>query len=247
MKPPPINKKGVWGMEFKLCTKDLRLALDRLKRIHEKYASHFHSKTRSVARQSLQYLQGQLLEKGRGNMTNYAKNVLDCNNQSLQHFISDSPWDERHVIDHIQRDVTSLIGDEVNGAIHIDESGFPKQGKNSVGVKRQYCGRLGKVENCQVGVFLGYTNGSYRTLIDEALYLPRKWAEDRKRLDRCGVPRDVAFKTKAELALEMILHARENGVPFGSEWIVFTENNHGFEIESMPKEWSTSRPVRYSI
>jgi SRSO17 transposase len=150
-------------------------------------------------------------------MTNYAKNVPDCNNQSLQHFISDSPWDERPVIDHIQRDVTALIGDGVNGAIHIDESGFPKEGKDSVGVKRQYCGRLGKVENCQVGVFLGYTNGAYRTLIDEALYLPKGWAEDHKRREECGVPRDVVFKTKAELALGMILHARENGVPFG--WI----------------------------
>jgi len=143
-------------------------------------------------------------------MTNYAKNVPDCNNQSLHHFISDSPWDERPVIDHIQRDVVELIGDKINGAIHIDESGFPKEGKNSVGVKRQYCGRFGKIENCQVGVFLGYTSGTYRTLIDEALYLPKDWAEDRERRKKCGVPENVVFKTKGELAFEMTLHARDN-------------------------------------
>jgi SRSO17 transposase len=205
------------GMGFKMRVKDLYLSYGRLRRAHGGYTPHFRSRTRSVARQSLQYLQGQLLERGRGNMTNYAKNVPDCNNQSLHHFISDSPWDERPVIDHIQRDVMELIGDKINGAIHIDESGFPKQGKNSVGVKRQYCGRLGKVENCQVGVFLGYTNGTYRTLIDEALYLPKDWAEDQKRREKCGVPENIVFKTKGELAFEMILHARDNDVQFG--WV----------------------------
>ncbi len=204
-------------MEFKLCIEDLDLAYDRLELAHEDYVLHFRSKTRSVAKQSFQYLQGLLLERGRGNMTKYARNVPDGNNQRFQHFISDSHWDEREVIDHIQRDVVKIIGDEVNGAIHIDESGFPKSGRNSVGVKRQYCGRLGKVENCQVGVFLGYTNGYYRTLIDEAIYLPKEWAENQKRREKCGVPEDVVFKTKAELGLEMILHARANDVPFG--WI----------------------------
>ena len=113
--------------------------------------------------------------------------------------------------------MTELIGDPVNGSIHVDESGFVKKGTESVGVARQYCGRLGKVENCQVGVFLGYTNGAYRTLIDEAIYLPESWAEDWKRREKCGVLEDVVFKTKAELALEMILRARDNNVPFG--WI----------------------------
>ena len=80
-----------------------------------------------------------------------------------------------------------------------------------------YCGRLGKVENCCVGVFLGYTDGFYRTLIDERLYIPKNWVEDWGRRDKCGVPENVVFRTKAELGLEMIIHARDNGVPFG--WI----------------------------
>jgi SRSO17 transposase len=150
-------------------------------------------------------------------MVNYARSVPDTNNQVLQNFISDSPWDEKPVIDQIQNDITQLIGDKNNGSIHIDESGFKKSGMNSVGVKRQYCGRLGKVDNCQVGVYLGYTNGNRRTLIDERLYLPEDWANDPVRRKQCGVPDDVIFKTKGELGLEMILDARERRVPFA--WI----------------------------
>ena len=205
------------GINFNLHTNDLSRIFVKLKHLHEEYASHFRNKTQNVATQAVQYLQGKFLEKGRGNMTRYARNVPDSNNQSMQNCISDSPWDVRPVIDHIQRDVTELIGDKLNGSIHIDESGFPKQGTESVGVKRQYCGRLGKVENCQVGVFLGYVNGAYRTLIGERLYLPKDWAGDQERREKCGVPEDVVFKTKAELGLEMVLHARDNGVPFG--WI----------------------------
>ena len=90
-------------------------------------------------------------------MTSMEKSVPDCNHQSLQNFISDSQWDEEGVISEIQRQVSELIGNPVHGSVHIDESGFLKSGKNSVGVSRQYCGRFRKVENCQVGVFLGYT------------------------------------------------------------------------------------------
>ena len=150
-------------------------------------------------------------------MNRYAQIVPNSSRQSLQHMISDSPWDERPVLDHIQRDVTALIGDEINGSLHIDESGFPKQGAESVGVSRQYCGRLGKIDNCQVGVFLGYVSGRKRTLIDERLYLPEEWANDPIRREIAGIPDDIRFKPKAELALDMILHARDNGVPFG--WV----------------------------
>ena len=118
------------------------------------FTLEFRTKTHSVERQSLQYLQGILLENGQGNMTNYAKNVPGTNNQSLQNFISNSPWDEKPVIDKIQKKVSLLIGDKNNGPLHIDESAFKKSGKDSVRVKRQYCGRLGKVDNYQVGVFL---------------------------------------------------------------------------------------------
>ena len=204
-------------MKFNLRVKDLDQSLGKLTHLHGGYISHFVSKTRNVVKQSFQYIQGKLLEQGKGNMCRYAKSIPDCDNQSLQHFVSDSPWEHEPVLDHIQRDVTQYIGDRKKGALHVDECGFPKQGRDSVGAQPQYCGRLGKVANCQIGVFLGYNNGPYRTLIDERLYLPEEWAADQIRREKCGVPDDIVFKTKIELAWDMILHAKKNHVPFG--WI----------------------------
>jgi SRSO17 transposase len=197
-----------------LCVKDVNNVTKNLNKFHKKYTENFRTKTRNLEEQALQYLKGKFLEKGRGNMTSYAEFVPETNNQRLQNFISDSPWDERPVIEQIQADVVKLIGDKINGSIHIDESGFKKDGKDSVGVKRQYLGRLGKVENCQMGVFLGYANGNRRTLIDERLYLPEDWANDPIRRKKCGVPDDIVFKTKAQLGLEMLLDAQKRGVPF---------------------------------
>jgi SRSO17 transposase len=200
---------------FNLHVKDLDKAIDNLNQFHMKFISNFHTKTRSVEQRSLQYLHGIFLEQGRGNMVQYAKKVPDTNNQALQHFISDSPWDERPLIKQIQEEVIQLIGDKNNGSVHLDESGFKKDGNHSVGVKRQYCGRLGKVDKCQVGFFMVYAIENYRTFIDERLYLPEDWANDPIRRMQCGVPEDVVFKTKGELAFEMLLDAKERGIPFG--------------------------------
>jgi SRSO17 transposase len=150
-------------------------------------------------------------------MTEMAKTIPDCNNQSLQHFISDSLWDEQGLIYDIQDRLAELIGDKENGSLQLDESGFPKQGNGSAGVQRQYCGRLGKKENCQIGVFLGYVNDNKRTLIDKRLYIPAEWVDDIERTKKCGIPEDLVFKTKAELGLEMILDAKRRDIPFG--WI----------------------------
>ena len=205
-------------MNFSLSVYDIKGSHDKLQGFHDGYTLHFITKTRNMVKQSYQYIQGKLLENGRGNMCSYALDVPDCDSQSLQHFVSSSPWNHRPVLDHIQRDVIEYVGDKTDGSVHIDECGFPKQGRDSVGVSPQYCGRLGKIANCQVGVFLGYTKGSYRTLIDERLYLPEEWIADKTRRRKCGVPWYVRFKKKTELAWEMILHAqKKNKVPFG--WV----------------------------
>jgi len=86
----------------------------------------------------------------------------------------------------------------------FDPSAFVKQGKKSTGVQRQWCGRLGKLENCQVGVFLGYVSHAGHALIDSRLYLPREWTRDRKRCNEAGVPREIRFATRHELALQML-------------------------------------------
>ena len=204
-------------MKFELSEEDLARILMFLAIIFESYISFFATKTRSVETTASQYAQGLLLQQGRGNMSKYANNVLDSSARRFQYFISQSPWEYRPIIAQIQRDVMGRIGDARDGAIHIDETSFPKQGDDSVGVKRQYSGRLGKVDNCQVAVCLGYTKGSLRTLIDTELYIPEDWASDQSRREKCGIPEDLKFKTKAEIALELIRIARSNGVKFG--WV----------------------------
>jgi SRSO17 transposase len=99
----------------------------------------------------------------------------------------------------------------------LDESGIPKQGQMSVGVARQYCGRLGKVDNCQVGVYLGYANPHHTSLIDYRMYLPEAWIVDSDRRQKCGVPKDIVFQTKAQLGLEMIRGFKASGLPFS--WV----------------------------
>jgi SRSO17 transposase len=200
-----------------LSTSDIDRSVEEIMTFHTSFHSFFRVKTRDVIKQSLQYQQGLLLGDNRKNMTNMEKTVPDCDHQSLQNFISDSKWDEEGVICEIQRRVGELIGNPVHGSVHLDESGFLKDGNSSVGVKRQYCGRFGKVDNCQVGVFLGYAFWSYRTLIDKRLYLPEDWANDHDRREMCRVPEEITFKTKAEWGWEMLLNARKGNLPFA--WV----------------------------
>ncbi len=137
----------------------------------------------------------------------------------MQHFISNSPWDETGLLKKLKFDACNLLGDPRNQSLILDESCFSKQGKMSVGVQRQYNGRLGKVDNCQVGVYLACANDSQVTLVDRRLFLPKSWGEDRYRRQKCGVPEEVTLKTKAELGLEMILKSKEQGLLFG--WVGF--------------------------
>lgn len=205
-------------MKFvELSVEELTEAVALFEKFHSFFSDCFRTKTRDVSQQSSQYIQGQLLCRERGNMTNLTRVVPESNPQSFQQFLSDSPWKDEGAIEKFQQQVTKLIGDAQESALHIDETGFLKQGAHSVGVKRQYCGRLGKVDNCQVGVFLGYTCGNHRILIDRRLYLPEDWAQNPERRQKAGVPEEVTFQTKAQLGLEMVKEAMKRGLPFG--WI----------------------------
>ena len=139
----------------------------------------------------------------------------DRERQGLQKFIGQHPWDHRPLISELVRQVGVELG-EPDGVIVFDPSSFAKKGTQSVGVQRQWCGRLGKVENCQVGVYLGYVSREDHALVDFRLYLPREWTGDRKRMNKAGVPKDVRFRTRHELALDM-LDERGNLLPHG--WI----------------------------
>ena len=200
-----------------LVVSDIEQAIKRFELFHQRFAHYFATKTRNMADTAKQYLQGQLQYQRWGNMVQFEKIVPESDHQSLQHFASNSPWGDEPILDDISQTVSERIGDAQHGCLHIDESGFPKQGKDSVGVGRQYCGRLGKVDNCQVGVFLGYTSYNHRILLDKRLYLPEEWINDNERRKKCGVPQNIVFQTKAQLGLELIGKAIERGIPFG--WI----------------------------
>jgi len=127
----------------------------------------------------------------------------DRERQGIQKFLGQADWDHRPLLGELASQVGAELG-EPDAVLVFDPSAFPKKGTESVGVARQWCGRLGKVENCQVGVYLGYVSRREHALVDVRLFLPREWAKDRKRRNKAGVPREVRFRTRHELALEML-------------------------------------------
>ena len=182
-----------------------------------RYEEHFERRTRSVFPQSQQYLQG-LMQARRKNMERMEEVVPESDYQSLHHFVSESEWDARAVLDQVAVEADRHLGGSADSCLLLDESAFAKKGKKSVGVARQWSGRLGKVDNCQVAVFACLVQGVYSTLIDTRLYLPKEWAQDPDRCLAAGVPKqEVVFKSKSDLALEMVVHARRNSVRFA--WV----------------------------
>jgi len=139
----------------------------------------------------------------------------DLDRQTLQTFVGSSPWDHLPLIDELARQVACDLG-RPDAVLVFDPSAFPKKGGASVGVGRQWCGRLGKVDNCQVGVYLGYVTECEHALVDFRLYLPEEWAKDKARRKRAGVPKEIKFRTRHELALEM-LERRGGMLPHG--WV----------------------------
>ena len=182
-----------------------------------RFAHHFRSRTRDCATVSKQYLSG-LLQAGKKNMERMEEVVLNSDEQALQHFCSNSPWDARQVQAQVAAKADEMLGGHENSCLLIDESGFIKKGKKSVGVSRQWNGRLGKVDNGQVAVFAALAKDHHVTPVDVRLYLPEEWTKDRDRCLAAGVPPDrMVFKKKVALALEMIQNQRQAGLRF--QWI----------------------------
>ena len=151
-------------------------------------------------------------------MERMAEVVPDSDEQALQHFLSNSPWNEREVIDQVAWDLNKVLGNAKDSALYIDESAFKKQGKKSVGVARQWNGRLGKVDNSQVGVFAALGQGDRVGIVDARLYLPQEWIDDPQRCRDAQVPKnEIVAKSKIDLALEMVRRARSLGLQF--KWV----------------------------
>jgi SRSO17 transposase len=174
------------------------------------------------------YLRGLLARVERKNGWQLAEELGDQTPTNLQHFIARAEWDADQVRDDLREYIIERLG-EAEGVLIVDETGFLKKGLKSVGVKRQYSGTAGRVENCQVGVFLAYRTARGSAFIDRALYLPREWAEDAARRDEAKVPPTVVFATKPQLAREMLSRALDAEVP--AAWMTADEvygSDHAF-------------------
>jgi SRSO17 transposase len=168
----------------------------------------------------LAYLRGLLGNVGRKNGWQLAEHAGEATPDGMQRLMSTATWDPDLVRDDLRGYVVEHLGDP-DGVLVVDETGFLKKGTTSVGVQRQYSGTAGKVDNCQLGVFLAYAGPRGRAFIDRELYLPRSWTEDPARCRAARVPAEVSFRTKPQLARVMLQRALDAGVP--TSWVTADE------------------------
>jgi SRSO17 transposase len=196
----------------------------------EMFEHHFIVRGHDVTRHARHYLSGLLGTQRRKNIGRIESDVAESDYQGMQQFVSDSPWDHTAVMRQVAGEAEAALGGAPDTALYVDESSFVKKGDASVGVQRQYCGRLGKLENCQVGVFASLGCGARATLVDFRLFLPEAWARDAERCAKAKVPEaQRVHRTKPELALEMVAAARARGSTH--QWVGGDEvygNNHTF-------------------
>lgn len=188
---------------------------------HRQFRGLFYRKEQR--RWALKYLQGLLLPNANKCVERLALSVPGGHVRNMQKFLGAGLWDDRAILGKHAELVAESLG-EHDGALIVDGSEFPKKGKYSAGVMRQYCGATGKIDNCQAGVFLAYASVRGHTLLDRRLYLPQEWFAQgaRARWQRCDIPADTPFRTKPQLAWEMIEQVAAQGVvPFS--WVLFDE------------------------
>jgi len=200
--------------KFDLGKGNIKNFMNELSGFHEQFADCFQ---RSESREHFfNYMSGQFSPIERKSIEPIALALKDGNVRALQRFVSDAPWDDAKMIYKYRSQVNDDLGSP-DGALIFDESGFVKKGQDSIGVGRQYCGTIGKVDNCQVGVFAAYASANGYSLIDKQLFIPKKWFTDdyRHRRKKCKLPEDTVFRTKPQLAVHMLdAIVKENVLPF---------------------------------
>src|SRR5437667_314565 len=157
--------------------------------------------------------------------------------QSLHHVVADAPWNDEAVLDRcLDFVLPAMLRQEPVVAWVVDDTGFPKKGQESVGVARQYCGQVGKQDNCRVAVSLSVTTDKSSMPVAFRLYLPEVWVNDPERRNKAGVPEEIAFQTKPQIALAQIQRARERGVPTG---VVLSDAGYGndSQFRAQLTEW----------
>ena len=182
------------------------------------YQKHFVVHGHDVGGHARDYLTGLLGRNIRKSIGRIEEELPDGNYQGLQQFISDSPWDERALMSQVRAEAEAVLGRHRDTALYLDETSFVKKGNASVGVQRQYCGRLGKLDNCQVGVFACLGRGERAALVDFRLFLPESWAQDSERCRKAKVPEtERKHQTKGQLALAMVRQARAEELSYN--WV----------------------------
>ena len=189
-----------------------------IERVHEWIGGRFRRP--EPRRRVLDYLRGLLSPVERKNGWQLAEQAGDTTPDGVQRLLYNYRWDADLVRDDLKTYAVEHLAD-ADAVLVVDETGFLKKGEKSVGVQRQYSGTAGRIENCQIGVFLAYASARGRTLLDRELYLPQVWSEDWERRREAGVPESVGFRTKPQLAQLMLERALESGVPFG--WVAGDE------------------------
>lgn len=189
-----------------------------LDEVHARIAARF---ARSEPRERVAaYVRGLLAPVERKNSWTLAERAGESSPDGMQRLLATADWDADAVRDDVRDYVVEHLGD-TDAVLVVDETGFLKKGTKSAGVARQYSGTAGRIENCQIGVFLAYAAPTGRTFLDRELYLPKAWTEDRDRCAEAGIPDDVEFATKPELAMRMLTRALDAGVPAG--WVTADE------------------------
>jgi SRSO17 transposase len=198
--------------------------------------------SRSEARErALTYLRGLLSPVERKNGWQLAEEAGDESPYATQHLLGRAVWNANEVRDDLQNYVVQDLGEE-DGVVVLDETGFLKKVTKSAGVQRQYSGTAGRVENCQIGVFLAYATKKGRTFLDRELYLPKSWAEDEQRRTVAGIPPEVKFATKPALGRRMIERVQQAGVPF--QWVTGDEV---YGNDGQMRSWLENRQLSFVL
>jgi SRSO17 transposase len=215
--PPPSGRPA----QRNIAPRQVEGLLGKLERYYAQFGRDFRRAEQRFW--ALKYAQGQLLELERKSIEPMATALVGGNVQAMQQLISDSPWSDATVIEHHQARVAETLG-QLEGVLIFDGCDFPKQGDESVGVAWQYCGALGKVANCQASVVAAYASERGFTLLDRRLFMPEEWfdAAHRPRWPHWGIPTDLTYKTRPELAGEIFQAICARGVlPFA--WVAMDE------------------------
>jgi SRSO17 transposase len=214
------KKGGIYG-------ETMRSVASRLESYLSEYEHIFRSKTKRFSDKAKTYCFGIFMSE----LCNIERisEKMSADYHQMQHFITESPWDHRELIDKVGLDVSGLLPKRKLTGLIIDESGWEKKGDKSVGVSRQYCGNVGKVSNCQVAVFGALSNGDFASMVDARMYLPSSWCQDLERCEKAGIPEaDRIFKKKWEIGIDIIEHQQSLGTSFD---YVSADGYYGNSIE----------------